>query len=183
MSAKRALLRVVGLLVAAGGGWAASRVAEPMIRPRTGEPAGPTPAQYRAATVTVRGSLGAEAYARLRTEADSAALLVVLHAEDLRACEDLGRQLREVRAAFPAFPLIAVTEPASISEVQRFLRRERLPASVAGLRPELLVAGHPDLATPAVLRREGGGVVGTSHPLRFQNVRVRSFAAELGELR
>jgi hypothetical protein len=136
------------------------------------------------ATMPLQGQLTPVARSELREATkDEAAILVLLDSADIRVCEDLGRQLRELRnRAGTKFPLIIVVDSAALVPMRTFARRERLrPASLMALGTGNVIAGVARVPTPAalVIHKGGGAVAGVSHPRRFANVRVRSFAGEL----
>jgi hypothetical protein len=109
-------------------------------------------------------------------------LAVVLRAGDLATCEDLGRQLRNLRRVVPNRPLVVWTEPEGTEAVRRFLRRERVSnVQVTPMELGALLVDVPALETPAALLIQGDGrvVQGIAHPNRFPNMRLRSFAEEL----
>ena len=151
-------------------------------------PAGPpTDAAYDSATAPVRGTLTPGALALVRSVAfDSAVVLVVLKARDCLVCEDLGRQLREVRRiARPGLALVVATDSASEGTVRRFLRREHVRhAGMLRLSPAELLRDQAPVQTPALVVADPrtGAVAGVSHPRRFGNTRARSFAQELDTL-
>jgi hypothetical protein len=136
------------------------------------------------ATVALRGELTSAASAALRRVAGGGpAVLVLLDTADIRVCEDLGRQLRELHArSGPGLPLVVVADPAALVRLRTFTRREHLrPAGFVALAPGSVLADAAQAPTPAVLLTRAGSpnVVGVGHPRRFPNVRVRSFADEL----
>ncbi|HEX5869965.1 MAG TPA: hypothetical protein VFY65_06110 [Longimicrobium sp.] len=109
-------------------------------------------------------------------------LAVVLRARDLTSCEDLGRQLRNLRRVAPARTLVVWTEPKETEDVRRFLRRERVSnVAVSGMDLSTLMVDVRALVTPAAMlvSPDGQVVQGIAHPSRFPNMRLRSFAEEL----
>ncbi|HEX6747836.1 MAG TPA: hypothetical protein VF092_11135 [Longimicrobium sp.] len=178
----------VALLLAAGG-WTAARavrlaLAAPAPAPR---PPARTPeameALYDSGTAAFTGTLAPAAAATVAARAGGGpALLVLLRGGDVVRCEDLGRQLRELRrAAGAGVPLVVWADTAGAAEVGAFLRREKLrdAAVVAGELGRVFARGGT-AATPAVLVAGGGGEVrGIAHPRRFTNLRLRSFAVEM----
>jgi hypothetical protein len=107
---------------------------------------------------------------------------VLLDSADIRVCEDLGRQLRELYNRAGALPLIVVADSAAVVAVRIFARRERLhPSGFVLIGANDLIDGAARVPTPAalVLDLEGAAVAGVGHPRRFRNIRVRSFADEL----
>lgn len=113
-------------------------------------------------------------------------VLAVVTAADLAACEDLGRQLRELRRAVPDEPgwgMAVLVDGAERTEVERFLRHERVSrVTVLEGDPHALLAGAEHPGTPAALVVDADGRIhaGVAHPLRVRNTRSRSFAQELG---
>lgn len=123
-----------------------------------------------------------DARLRERTASTGTMLLLLLDSMDVRVCEDLGRQLREMRQrAGSGLPLIVLADSAALGIVRAFARRERLnTASFVAIHPARVMAGDAYLPTPAVLIVQGRTVVvGVGHPRRFANIRLRSFADEL----
>lgn len=109
-------------------------------------------------------------------------LAVVLRARDLATCEDLGRQLRNLRRVAPEQTLVVWTEPEGTEEVRHFLRRERVSnVQVTPMDLGALLVDVRALETPAALlvKEDGQVVQGIAHPNRFPNMRLRSFAEEL----
>ena len=141
---------------------------------------------YDAAMRRFTGRLTSQARAAVGTLGQRHTVLAVVTAADLATCEDLGRQLRELRRAVPAQPgwgMAVMIDGAGRAELERFLRRERVPY-VALLEgdPRALLDGAEHPGTPAVVVLNGEGRIqaGVSHPLRVRNTRNRSFAQELG---
>lgn len=173
------------LLALVGLGWLASRLHAGHAG-RTSTPPAAEPAVAPAlASVPVPGDSRLTAIARKKLAQPTASIpeiLVLLDSADIRACEDLGRQLRQLRnRAGPEMRVIVGTDSSALRGVRTFARRERLRAAgFVALAAREVIAGQADLPTPAVLIVRGNQVVaGVSHPRRFQNVRVRSFADEL----
>lgn len=109
-------------------------------------------------------------------------LAVVVRERDLATCEDLGRQLRNLRRVAPERPLVVWTEPAGTEAVRRFLRRERVSnVQVTPMDLGALMVDVRAFVTPAALlvQSDGQVVQGIAHPNRFPNMRLRSFAEEL----
>lgn len=187
MSAAARTLRsgaLLALIASAGWGWA--HFARPAGPPRPAPPAARpvTAAMLDSATVSLHGRLTPAARAALGIATEgSPVLLVVLDSADIRVCEDLGRQLRELRnRAGPSLPLVVVTDSAALVPIRTFARRERLhPAGFVALGAGTLIDGRTRIPTPAalVLDRDGSAVAGTGHPRRFSNIRLHSFADEL----
>jgi|tagenome__1003787_1003787.scaffolds.fasta_scaffold20988087_8 hypothetical protein len=169
-------------LVAAAGSIGAHFATRP--RPAERLPAPVLAVANDSATMPLQGQLTPVARSELREATkDEAAILVLLDSADIRVCEDLGRQLRELRnRAGSTFPLVIVVDSAALVPIATFVRRERLrPASLMALGTGNVIAGVARVPTPAalVIPRGGGAVAGVGHPRRFANVRVRSFADEL----
>ncbi|MFL5537543.1 MAG: hypothetical protein ACJ8J0_01040, partial [Longimicrobiaceae bacterium] len=125
MPAGRALGSGALLLALVGAGWLGAR-----FTGRRGDSAAtkrPAPASnsavaFDSATVSLHGVLTPAARTELArlTRAD-AAIVVLLDTADIRVCEDLGRQLRELRTrAEPAPLIIAVDIPAALVPVRAF---------------------------------------------------------------
>jgi hypothetical protein len=76
----------------------------------------PTAAALDSATLPLRGELTTSARVQLRKfTGDRAAILVLLDSADIRVCEDLGRQLRELRNRVGStFPLVIVADSAAL---------------------------------------------------------------------
>jgi hypothetical protein len=180
-----AVLRIIAVFVVA---WGVSRAfaddaQERRVLPRKAMTA-PTAAQYDSATRVIEGVLSVfAADAVRRAMGDVPGVLVVLRDVDVRTCEDLGRQLRELQSESPGMAMVVAADTGAMDALGAFVRRERLRASVVQIAAADVVAGTPALSTPAVLVVQGTGarVIGTAHPRRFSNARVRSFADELGE--
>jgi hypothetical protein len=113
-------------------------------------------------------------------------VLAVVTANDLGSCEDLGRQLRELRRAVPDQPgwgMAILVDQAGMTGLRIFLQRERvgrIPVLVGDPRAYLEGQQHPGTPAAVVLHRDGSITAGVSHPLRVRNTRSRSFAEELG---
>lgn len=132
--------------------------------------------------VAIRGTLSAEAVALIAPGVTDSGFIAVLRGEDCFTCEDLARQLRELQHATRR-PLIVVTRPADSTVVAKWLLRERIMRTpVVALDVDRLLGTGMPVGTPAVLvvARNGTVLRGVAHPKRAKNVRLRSFAAELG---
>lgn len=142
-------------------------------------------AAYDHATGRVTGRLGSRALVAVRDLSFRSTVLVALRGADVATCEDLGRQLRELRRAVPreaGWGMAILIDPAGQTKLRQFLAREHIPAvPVIIADPSRLLAGETRLATPAALivDRDGRIQAGVSHPSRFKNARSRSFAQEL----
>ncbi|HKP75820.1 MAG TPA: hypothetical protein VJT67_09785 [Longimicrobiaceae bacterium] len=182
MYASTALRAGALIVLAAAIGWLGDRALLPRDDARSpSPPAMPTPAMLDSATLALRGPLTREAREELARQVHTgAALLVLLDSADIRVCEDLGRQLRELRRSSPASPWVIVTAPSALVRVQAFARRERLqPAVYLALNPARLIEHIPHVPTPAAVLARNGEVAGVAHTRRFRNVRGCSFAEEL----
>ena len=141
---------------------------------------------YDAAMKRFTGRVTPQVQAAVRTLRQPHTVLAVVTAADLLTCEDLGRQLRELRRSVPDEPgwgMAVLVDAAGRPELERFLRRERVPrVAVLEGDPGALLAGaeHPGTPAAMVVDGEGGIHAGVSHPLRVRNTRSRSFAQELG---
>lgn len=144
---------------------------------------------YSRATRRISGILSTAAERTLGAHAQRArTVAVVLRAEDLERCEDLGRQLRMLRRSIGDRPQIQVMgETRKTQLITDFFARERIPGvRVVPLDAADVIAGTPSLPTPAVLVIDSTGTIvdGVAHPVRFPNSRFRSFAEEMaGSLR
>jgi hypothetical protein len=137
---------------------------------------------------TIRGRLDNDSYAGVQGASPAAgrAVLLVLYGDDVRTCEDLSRQARELQrwAVSRGARLLIWSAGDSSLPVTTFLRREKIGAASI-IRSDSLphLQDSAPIATPAALLVEpGGAVLGTAHPDRVPNVRIRSFADELEEL-
>lgn len=176
-----------GLLVGAAANLARGDAAEPPSAEETWARSARehSEAAYEQATVRFGGRLGPQARQAARSLSLESAVLVVLRGPDVANCEDLGRQLRELRRAVPEGPgwgMAVLVNPAGEADVRRFLAKERL-SSIAILTadPATLLEDGGAVATPAALVANSDGVIraGVSHPTRIKNLRGRSFAQEL----
>ena len=184
----RAALVVAVLGVSTG--WAAVNAVRTQPQPPAREPFVPTQAAYDASTVRITGRLADPAARRLAAVAGGEpGVVVMVRGQDVKTCEDVARQLRQLVHAVPAqTPVVVWTDAESRAFVSSFLRRERIRArSVEGVALESVVPGAARVHTPAVLLVDGDGAVldGIAHTRRFPNFRGRSFAQEvnLGVLR
>jgi hypothetical protein len=141
---------------------------------------------YDAAMRRFGGRVSPHVQAAVGTLRKPHTVLVAITAADLMTCEDLGRQLRELRRAVPDEPgwgMAVLIDDAGRPELERFLRREHVSrVTVLGGGTGALLAGAEHPGTPAALVLDSGGRIhaGVSHPLRVRNTRSRSFAQELG---
>lgn len=107
-------------------------------------------------------------------------VLVLLDGKAISTCEDLGRQLRELRAAMRTeHRLIIATFPTDAIVVKRFLEQNRILD--VDMYPHLDPADSIGrIVRPAAGRFDSLGIVtGVSHPNRV-STRTLSFANELG---
>jgi hypothetical protein len=139
---------------------------------------------FDSATARISGTAGSMLLRSLSsavTGADSV-IAIVLTAEDCLTCEDLGRQLRELRRSTPLRVVIAA-ESISVAVVTTFLAREHLVAVpvIAIPHTSVLADGRP-FTTPAafIVTMASGEASGVSHTRRFKYARARSFREELG---
>jgi hypothetical protein len=177
----------VGALTALLGA-SASRMLAPDAVARTGVPS-VDPSQtlepdFDSATARLAGSAGAALLSALRGHATATdtAIAIVLTAEDCLTCEDLGRQLRELRRA-TALPVVIAAESISAPVVATFLEREHLIAvPVVALPHASVLADGRRFSTPAafIVALSTGDLAGISHTKRFKYARARSFRDELG---
>jgi hypothetical protein len=145
-----------------------------------------TDSVYDAATARFVGTLALSVTAARGAARPDSLVLVAVRGIDLRTCEDLGRQLRELARAVPAGPrweFAIMVDPGGEPALRTFLARQRLGGSrVIVADPGLLLREGRSPATPAALIADRAGRIaaGISHPSRVTNVRERSFAQELG---
>lgn len=145
-------------------------------------PALPNPAafNYTAAAQRFSGNLSSRAQGIMDFAADTE-VLVLLRKADLVGCEDLGRQLRELKRAYGPRRVIHVFTD-SVGPVEMYLHRERIGrVRVRALDPSAVMDEGRAIATPAALRvrRDGRVLEAVSHVRRAPNVRLQSFAQEL----
>ena len=188
MLARAGLFCGVAAVSAVAGQGVASRVVPAPA------PAPPPPPQQRveefnfdSATVRLSGRLAAPAAAALReASAGDTALVLLVERRDLATCEDLGRQLRELRRHWgPDRKIVVWGEADDPEAVRDYLKRERIAGTeVQPLPVSRVMEGRTRIPTPAVLVATAGGVVveGVAHPYRFKNVRLRSWSQELRTL-
>ncbi|HEU4454378.1 MAG TPA: hypothetical protein VFR81_15020 [Longimicrobium sp.] len=176
--------RALLLLVAA---WAAGRLLRPAteIQRLPGHPPAASAAAYDSSLAYVRGTLS-DAATRLLAPYPAGAdgrVVALLRAADWQSCEDLGRQLRELRRYLASDSILVVwTEPADVLLMERRLKRERIAAAVsAGPALDSVFSNARRLPTPAVIvvSRDGAHADGIAHTRRMPNVRTRSFREEL----
>ncbi len=113
------------------------------------------------------------------------ALVLFLRARDCVTCEDLGRQLREVQhtTRLRPLPLVLVAPADEAREVLDYLAAQKVDvATTIAADPDTVLANRQPVPTPAMVLVDarGGIVSGTAHPKRLPNLRLQSFAAELG---
>lgn len=117
--------------------------------------------------------------------ARGSSMLLLVTAQDCLTCEDLGRQLRELEHTTRAqhLPLIVVARATDTADIAVYLRRQRVQvAAIVAEAPDSAVTSSTGILTPAVAIVDAHGTIvrAVSHPRRLPNVRVRSFAEELG---
>jgi hypothetical protein len=120
----------------------------------------------------------------LRAGSDSA-VVVAVHARDVRTCEDLGRQIRQLASAVGSTTRLVIAIPADDSvRLLEFVRVERIRNVELAVITVPLKMNGIDVPTPAafVLGRDGQVRRGIAHVQRERNVRTVSFAQELGYL-
>ena len=113
------------------------------------------------------------------------AVIVMLRNADWSTCEDLARQLRELRRAtlLRGLPLYVYTDAASYPELAVRVRRENIrPDTIHVVDLTMELAGLSEAATPAALRVSPAGnvVVGVAHIGSVPGHRTESFTQELG---
>lgn len=137
-------------------------------------------------SVRVSGRLAPEAAQLVIDSVGSVPIvLMVIGSSDCFTCEDLGRQLREVvRLAPTGVHVVVATNADGLRITREFLRRERINATlVFGVESLSILDGVVDeVPTPAVLlgRSATDSLGGVAHETRVANVRLVSFAEELG---
>jgi hypothetical protein len=139
---------------------------------------------YDAATMPLAGELNDSLAMNVAADQSGNRLIaLVLRDADLTSCEDLGRQIRSLRATLPSvdgFELWATA--ADTAAVRTFLELERIgEVEMRDVEVGTILKGLEDLPTPAALVLGGGGklIEGIAHHQRFRNLRPRSFAEEL----
>ncbi len=167
---------------------AASRLLRPLteVEGLPGQAPIPTETTYDSSMAYLHGDLSAAASRLLAphpADTDRGRVVALLRAADWRACEDLGRQLRELqRHLAPDSVLLVWTEPDDVPLVEYRLKRERIEAAVfAGPALDSVFSTSRRLPTPAVIVVSGDGARahGITHTRRIPGVRTRSFAEEL----
>jgi hypothetical protein len=152
------------------------------LAPPPPPPALPDPASfnYTAAAQRFSGNLSSRAQGMVDFAGDTE-VVVLLREADLASCEDLGRQLRELKRVYgPRRAIHVFTD--SVREVEMYLHRERIGrVRVRALDPSAVMNEGRAIATPAALRvrRDGRVLEAVSHVRRAPNVRLQSFAQEL----
>jgi hypothetical protein len=191
MPGKRAVTRGLALVLTASGAWVVgSLAAAPEKKPPAAKPPEIryTAKEYAAATEIVAQRLAPWADGALREAGPASAgtLLFLVRDRDRRSCEDLARQLRELRRRAPAdLRLVVWTAKADTAPVAAFLRRERIRVeALRGVEIDSVFGGGTPVVTPATLVvAADGSARGVAHSKRFPGTRPRSFAAELGFIR
>lgn len=179
---------IVSLALAAATGWfMGARLLGPYRegpRPVDG-PTWPTAEDLENATTFLSGRLSATARASLEVTGGAATVVVLLREADWLNCEDLGRQIRELQRAsrVRGHRLVVWSDPDEGTAIATHLRRERItPAQVVTLDLGAVIVDQTSISTPAAILVGSDGQIirGVSHTIRFPNVRIRSFAQELG---
>jgi hypothetical protein len=179
-------VRALALLLTGSGAWLVGHLAAaPEKRPPPPAEVTYTEAEYAAATQVVEQRLAPWAQQALREgkHASGPVLLFLVRDADRRSCEDLSRQLRELRRRAPRdLPLVVWTGKNDTAPMEAFFRRERVEVAVLeGVEIDSLFAGGDPVVTPAtVVVGEDGMARGIAHSARFPGTRPRSFAQELG---
>lgn len=181
------MMRALVLVLTASGAFVVARLAAATLEP---DPPAVvqiryTEADYAAATERVahRLSPGADQALRADHVASGPVMLFLVRDRDRRACEDLARQLRELRRRAPRdVPMVVWTTPDGLGPMEAFLRRERIPvAALRGVKIDSVFGPGTRVVTPATLVVAADGMArGVAHSRRFPGSRPRSFAAELG---
>jgi hypothetical protein len=175
----RTLGYAVAFLLSVGVGAQIGKVATPLLFGGGSSP-------VEAVSITLTGSidLAKVPETALPTGNWSRAVAIVMTERGWLSCEDIGRQLRELRreASARGVPVIFWTDHKSFDPIATQLRRERLGGiSLVALDDMDLRADGVSIVTPAVVHFDSDGqlVSGVSHPERYPNVRPVSFAAEI----
>lgn len=182
------VVRILVLLLTASGAWLVGHLAAAANEgPRPAPPVEIkyTEKEYAAATELVAQRLAPWADQALRAEGPAAGstLLFLVRERDRRSCEDLARQLRELRRRAPReLRMVVWTGKDDVEPVASFLRRERIRVeSVQGVEIDSVFGGGKRVITPATLVvAPDGSARGVAHSQRFPGTRPRSFAQELG---
>lgn len=111
-------------------------------------------------------------------------VVVMLRHADWSTCEDLGRQLRDLRRAtrLRKFPMYVLTDSANHSRLAVLLRRENIqPDHILVVDLEKQSLGLSRSTTPAALRLDPAGqvIVGIAHVETSPGYRRESFVQEL----
>jgi hypothetical protein len=186
--AKTTVARGLALVLVASGAWVVGHLAA-----ATAEgPPPPTPVeitytekQYEGATERIAGRLAPWAHQALRSEGAGAGstMLFLVRDRDRRSCEDLARQLRELRRSAPAeLRMVVWTGKGDTGPIEAFLRQERIRVeAVQGVEIDSVFGAGTRVVTPTTLVVAPDGLArGVAHTRRFPGTRPRSFAAELG---
>lgn len=161
-----------------------------VARLRPAEPPPPPSVEdfnYDAALMRFTGQLSRGATREIgRVDGGDTLLALLITSEDVVTCEDLGRQIRDLRRAYGLRRPIAVwTDSTRLDVIRTFLHRERIANTVVGpVPPTAVLADGKRIPSPAALlaTRDGKVIEGISHTLRAPNVRLRSFAQEFRTL-
>jgi hypothetical protein len=175
------------LVLTASGAFAVARLAAATLEKDPPPPVQVqyTEADYAAATQAVDRPLspGAREVLRAGSPAGGPVMLFLVRDKDRRACEDLARQLRELRRRAPADMRLVVWTPADARDaMETFLRTERIRvAALQAVDVDSVFGAGTRVVTPATLVvSEDGRARGVAHSKRFPGSRPRSFATELG---
>lgn len=145
----------------------------------------PAPPYRPARTRPISGFLPPDLTRQLVRAGSDSAVVAAVHARDVKTCEDLGRQLRQLAGAVGGGARLVIAIPASDSvRVKEFILVERIRNVDLAVFTVPLRMNGIDVPTPAafVLGRDGRVRRGIAHVQREPNVRTVSFAQELGYL-
>lgn len=114
----------------------------------------------------------------------TSAVAVLMTERGWQSCEDIGRQLRELRreASARVVPIVFWTDQESFDAMATELRRERLGESRLIALDDLgRRTDGGSIVTPAVVHFDSDGrlISGVSYPEKYPNVRPTSFADEI----
>ena len=182
----------LAFLLSVGVGSQLPRIATPLLFGRESSPIGAVPLPVEDVTlpifegVTLTGSIDLATVSKTALPSDewTSAVAVLMTERAWKSCEDIGRQLRELRreASARGVPIVFWTDQKSYDAVATELHRERL----TGIRLIALDdlgrrADGGSIMTPAVVHFDSDGrlISGVSYPVRHPNVRPVPFAAEI----
>lgn len=180
----RVLGYALAFLLSVGVGSQLPRIAIPLLFDRDSSPIGTV--ALSAEPVNLTGSIDLATVPRTALPAGewTSAVAVLMTKSEWQSCEDIGRQLRELRreASSRGVPMVFWTDQASFDAMARELHRERL----SEIRLIALIdlgrqADGSSVLTPAVVHFDSDGrlISGVSYPERHPNVRPVPFAAEI----